>query len=154
MAHALQHHQRDQLRSALLCAGANEETAVERLPFVVTEVDVGGNYIVAFCRTSGHARIHGLTPREAVDLEAYSDSLSGTPDVPDDTGTYAAVGLVHVTKPKVGKPTLHIEILRYVRMDEAEDAYQSLLRQREVAPIENDALPASVEGSRRNLVLA
>lgn len=127
MAHAQQHHQRERLREALLLAGITEEKS-DKSPFVVGNVKTGEPYIVAFCDTPGFARVHGLRAVDDVDPSAYADSLVGMPELPPASGTYSAVGLVQVTRPTgVGKPTLMIDILRYVPQDEAEGAYRALL---------------------------
>lgn len=144
MAHALQHHQRERLREALLLAGATrDEPNVER-PFVVGNVRIGEPYIVAFCETPGHAIIDGIRAVTNVDPDAYSDSLSGTPDIPEKSGTYAAIGLVRVELPRQGKPTLHVTILHYVSQGESDELYQALLRER-ASPDESIAIPANEE---------
>lgn len=154
MAHALQYHQREQLRAALLHAGITEEVdedaALER-PFVVSDVRVGNDYIVAFCHTAHRAHIDGLARNETIDPDAFSDSLVGSPELPADTGPCAMLGLVRVERPRVGKLTLRITLLRYVPMDEAMQHYQALLAER--AP-EEPASRAEAEETEGTLVTA
>lgn len=146
MPKALQTQQRDQLRAALLYAGVTVELEQEHA-FVVSDVRVdAGNYIVAFCHTAEHAIIRGLVRNTHVDPEAFSDSLVGDPELPTETGPCAAVGLVRVNRPDVGKPTLIITILRYVPMDEANSAYRALLSER-ASPGKSAATSATEESS-------
>lgn len=146
MAHALQHHQRERLREALLLAGATLDTPNVERPFAVGNVRIGDPYIVAFCETPGHAIIDGLRAVTSVDPSAYSDCLAGTPDLPEKNGTYAAMGLVRIELPRHGKPTLHVTILRYVSEGEKEEQYQALLSEH-ASPDESIPTPRDEESS-------
>jgi hypothetical protein len=144
MPQALQTQQREQLRAALLYAGVTVELEQEHA-FVVSDVRVdAGNYIVAFCHTAEHAFIRGLARNSQIDPQAFSDSLVGDPELPKETGPCAAVGLVRVSRPDVGKPTLIITILRYVPMHAANETYQALLNER-ASSDESIATPATEE---------
>lgn len=100
---------REVLRQELLEAGLSLNG--EWQPFSVRKVEVGENFLVKFCHTSGQVLLDG-EHCDDVEPEMYADVISAWPVIPRP-GTYTLSGRAKVLTPQKGKPTVVLEFERF-----------------------------------------